>query len=126
MSLPRNKRRSSRRGVAALAIAVGLVAAACGSNGPSLTPAPAVTPAPTAAPSVAPSPSAAASGAGASAGPNVGAVYDTIEQQVQDIRGLRAKKPVPRQVITTDELKQRLTEQFDKAAPPAYVAAPHR
>src|SRR5690242_19162486 len=106
MSLPRNKRRSSRRGVAALAIAVGLVAAACGSNGPSLTPAPAVTPAPTAAPSVAPSPSAAASGAGASPSPNgdANAVYDTIEQQVQDIRGLRAKKPVPRQFITTDEL----------------------
>ena len=111
-----------------LFMAVGLVVAACGSNGPSLTPPPVVAPAPTVAPSVAPSPSAAASGAGASASPNAGtdAVYDTIEQQVQDIRGLRAKKPVPRQFITTAELKQRLTDQFDKDAPPAYVAATER
>ena len=125
MSLPPNPRRSPRRRLVAFAFAAGLIAAACGSNGPSLTPSPVVTPAPTAAPSVAPSPSSSA-GAGASGSPNAGAVYDTIEKQVQDIRGLQARKPVPRQFITTTELKQLLTDQFDKDAPPAYVAANER
>lgn len=126
MSLPRNPRRSPRRGLAALAVAVGLIAAACGSNGPSLTPIPVATPGPTSAPSIAPSPSAGASGASASPTAAADTVYDTIEKQVQDIRGLQAKKPVPRQFITTAELKQLLTDQFDKDAPPAYVAANER
>ena len=53
-------------------------------------------------------------------------LYDAIERDVQEIRGLDAKKPVPRQFITTTDLKERLTAQFDKDAPPAYVAASER
>jgi hypothetical protein len=122
----RDARRPSRRGFGALVIALGLVAAACGSNGPSLTPAPVATTAPTSTPPVAsPSPSGST---GASAGPSqsADAIYDAIEKQVAEIRGLAAKKPVPREFITTDDLKQRLTQQFDKDAPPAYVAANER
>ena len=126
MSIPHDPRRPSRRRFAALAVAVGLLVAACGSNGPSLTPSPIATPEPTAAPSIQPSPST--SGAGASGAPSesTDAIYDTIEKQVQDIRGLQAKKPVPREFITTTELKQLLTDQFDTDAPPAYVAGTER
>jgi len=124
MSAPQDPRRPPRRRFAALAIAIGLIVAGCGSNGPSLTPAPVATPQPTAVPSVAASPSSAGSSATASA--SADAIYDTIEKQVQDIRGLPAKKPVPREFITTAQLKQQLTEQFDKDAPPAYVAGTER
>jgi hypothetical protein len=127
MPVPHDPRRPSRRRFAALLVTIGLIVAACGSNGPSLTPSPVATPAPTVAPSVAPSPSSSgAAGPSANSSAATNAIYDTIEKQVQEIRGLQAKKPVPRQFITTTELKQLLTDQFDKDAPPAYVAANER
>ena len=108
----------------AIALVLALLVAACGSN-PS-SPTPSTQPTPTTAPSAAASsPTPGASGPAPSASSNAAAdaVYDEIEQQVTDIRGLPAKKPVPRQFITADELKAMLTEQFDKDAPPSYVAA---
>ena len=45
---------------------------------------------------------------------------------MQAIRGLKATKAVPRQFITSDELRTMLTEQFDKDTPAAYVAATAR
>jgi hypothetical protein len=125
MSVPQT-RRPSRRRFAAFLVTAGLIVAACGSNGPSLTPAPVATPEPTVAPSAQASPSSSAAGASAAPSEATDAIYDTIEKQVQEIRGLQAKKPVPREFITTTELKQLLTQQFDTDAPPAYVAGTER
>ena len=53
----------------------------------------------------------------------VGAIYDAIETQVAEIRGLQPKREVARQFIDEAELRTLLTEQFDQETPPAYVAA---
>jgi hypothetical protein len=128
MSPIADRRRHRRGALLPLVLVVGLLAAACGSNGPSATPASTATASPGAGASSAPSPTPAPSGAApsASAAGDVDAIYDQIEQQVAEIRGLRPKRAVPRQFITTAELKALLTEQFDKDAPPAYVAANER
>jgi hypothetical protein len=54
------------------------------------------------------------------------AVYDAIEQQVIEMRGLQPSKPVERQVISEAELRTMLTQQFDEETPPAYLAANER
>lgn len=56
----------------------------------------------------------------------MGAVYDAIEQQVIEIRGLRPTRPVPRESIDQAELRTMLTSEFDRESPPAYVAANER
>jgi hypothetical protein len=120
-------RRARPSHAAAIAIVTALLVAACGPTPPS--PRSPATAAPSTAPSVpAASPTPAASGAAPSGSSNAAAnaIYDQIEQQVAAIRGLPAKKPVPREFITTDELKANLTAQFDKDAPPSYVAANER
>jgi hypothetical protein len=110
-----------------IAFVVGLVVAACGSTAPS--PSPSAISVPSTDPSAsAASQTPAASGGAPSATSNasVDAIYDAIEGQVADIRGLPAKKPVPREFITSDQLKAMLTEQFDQDAPASYVAANER
>jgi len=109
----------------AIALAIVLLVAACGSNPSSPTASPI---APSEAPSATASPTPSGSAAAPSASSNAAAdaVYDEIEKQVVQIRGLPAKKPVPRELITTAQLKQQLTDQFDKDAPPAYVAGTER
>ncbi len=132
---PHPFRRPRPSSLVGLALVIALLAAACGSTSPSASPSGSPPPAATAtpaSPSATPSaqPSAASSGSAAgpsaSAGAGADAIYDTIETQVAGIRGLKAKRPVERQIISEAELRAMLAEQFDKESPPAYVAANER
>jgi hypothetical protein len=103
-------------------LALIVLLAACGSTvQPSGTP-PAIATA-TPAPSTPASPSPASSAIPAG---DVDAIFDAIEQQVSDIRGLSASKPVDREFIDRDELRTTLTQLFDEETPPDYLAANER
>ncbi len=119
---------SFRRRLPAIAIlVVALVSSACGGNTPSATSTPALAPiaSPTAPASDAPTGSPAGSpSAGSDA--TADAIYDKVEAQVEAIRGLQAKRPVARQLISEDELRTILTTEFDQETPPAYLAANER
>jgi hypothetical protein len=110
---------------AALIGAMLLAASGCGSSAPTPppsatarppTPSPSVPP-PTASPSPSPSPASSA---------QVDEIYDAIEDQVAEIRGLEPKRAVTRQVIDDAELRTMITELFDEETPPAYLAATER
>jgi hypothetical protein len=121
---PGQRRRSA---VAAIALSLVLLAAACGPQAPSASPSePASLPptpigsvaAPTASPSAgAPSPISSADEA---------AALDKVESQVVAIRGLQPKRPVARQFIDQAELRTLLTQMFDQDTPPAYEAGTER
>ena len=109
--------------------------AACGSADPSASPstspsavtaAPSASPSPVASPSQVASPTASAGTPTASGEAATNAIYDAVETQVQALRGLTAVRPVPRQLITADELRTMLTKEFDDETPPAYLAAQER
>jgi hypothetical protein len=104
----------------ALILSSVLVLAACGSATPS--PSPSASSTPTEAPSVAPSTEPSAS---ASSGGDVDAIYDQIEAQVLELRGL---PPVDVQRETIDEatLAAQTTADFDEDNPADYVAANER
>ena len=127
---PRHTSRRPRASVLVIVVAAVLFAA-CGSADPSASPstsASAVTAAPSASPSSVASPSqvtspTASGGAPAASGEAAtNAIYDAVETQVQALRGLTAVRPVPRQLITADELRTMFTKQFDEETPPAYLA----
>jgi hypothetical protein len=105
--------------VAALIVAA-LIVAGCGTS-PSPTPSP--TPSPSPSPSASAAPSASASPASSA---DIDAIYDAIEAQVVEIRGLEPTEDVRRRVIDEDELRTLITEQFDEETPPDYVAANER
>jgi hypothetical protein len=96
-----------------------LATVGCGSTAP--TPSPSSAAPPTARASATPVAASPSSSPAASA--DIAAVYDVIEQQVIQIRGLRPSAPVPRQSIDQTQLRAMLTEEFDRQSPPAYVAA---
>ena len=120
--------------LAALVVAL-LLVAACGapvrSPLPSIAPvtpsAPAAT-VPAASPSTTPgaSPSDPGRTPSAASSAEVDAIYDAIEVQVAEIRGLTKTREVQRQIIDEDELRQTMTELFDEESPPGYVAATER
>ena len=131
-----------RRSGALAALVAALVVASCGASNPTLPPATATpgavaTPAPTAPPASsnpqteAPSSSPAAfacdqpaSGSAAPAqasGDPSAAAYDLIEQQMQDIRGLRATTKVERDVMDKPALCAFLTKKFHEDNPPELV-----
>jgi hypothetical protein len=56
----------------------------------------------------------------------VDAIYDAIEEQVVEIRGLEPTEEVERRIIDEDELRTLITEQFDEETPPEYVEANER
>ena len=120
-----------------VALIATLLVAACGSSTPtpSATPAPTVGPttaptgvtAPTDAPTAAPSaPSAVACDGAPPASPAAedpasAAIYDAIEQQVQDLRSLRATAKVERDTFDRDALCAYLTQQFTEHNPPELI-----
>jgi hypothetical protein len=106
------------RGVAAVVAALVLIAAACGSSGPTVSPAPTsavATTAPSGAGSVAPT---------AAADPTT--VYASIETQVQAIRGLTAKTPVSPKLLDDAGIRKLTADTFTKSNPPDVVAANER
>lgn len=123
MSHPDPLHRSRRSAVAWFIVVVALLAAACGPTTPSVSPSAAA--ATSSAPATTP-PSASASGVTPTASANADAIYDAVESQVVAIRGLKAVRPVDRQIINETELRTLITQQFDEATPPAYLAANER
>jgi hypothetical protein len=99
-----------------------ILLAACGTSNGSATPT-SVPPSasPTAATSAAP-PSTGVQ----SAPPDPATVYAQIEAQVQQIRGLTAKKPVDPKLLDEAKLKANVTASFEKDNPPALVDANER
>jgi hypothetical protein len=102
-----------------------MLTSACGATTPSTGPSAPVAATPTASTAT---PSAAVSTATSSGSADAGAtaIYDTVEQQVIAIRGLKPTHLVQRQFIDEAELRTMLTQQFDQDTPPAYVAANER
>jgi len=101
-----------------------LVAACGGSTTP--TASPSATAAPTSAPaSASPAASAPTTSSSPAAGGDEDAIYDAIEAQVLEIRGLDAVD-VDRETIDGAELKAMNEADFDKDNPPEYVAANER
>jgi hypothetical protein len=99
-----------------VAVSVLLIAAGCGNAAPTPSPSSASPNLPSTPPPATATPSTAASA-------DVGSIYDAIEQQVIDIRGLKPSRPVPRESIDHAQLRTMLTEEFDRQSPPDYVAA---
>jgi hypothetical protein len=106
--------------VLTLALVATLVAAGCGTSVPSPSPTaapPSATPSPTDSPAGSASPVASA---------DADAIYDEIEGQVVEIRGLQPTEDVARRVIDEDELRSLITQQYDEETPPDYVEANER
>ena len=101
-------RRTAGRRLALLAACLLLVA--CGSSSPS--------PSPTASPSA-----PTASPGPATPTPDPAGVYAAIEAQVQQIRGLTAKKPVTPILLDEATLKKNMAASFTKDNPPDVLAA---
>ncbi|MFL5651397.1 MAG: hypothetical protein ACJ777_08945 [Chloroflexota bacterium] len=119
MSTSRHARRPfAPIGVALVAL---ILVAGCGSatSSSSATTSPSSTPAPTS--TVVP-----AATASPASSLTADAIYDSVEEQVVAIRGLKPTKPVARQFIDGSELRTLLTKQFDEDTPPAYLAANER
>ncbi len=112
-------RSTSRRitRLAALTAGALLLVAACGTAAPSTTPAPTTAPAATPAPTSTPSPSATPAPTGDEA-----ALYRAIEDQVVAERGLEAKQRLEPTVLSEDELRARIEEQFRKDNPADEIA----
>jgi hypothetical protein len=107
-----------RRRLTASLFAVALVVASCGSANPSATQAPSST----AAWSSTATSSASASSSPASSA-ELGAVYETINQQVRAIRGLDEKEHVVPTILSRDDLAKLLAQQVAQETPTATVEA---
>jgi hypothetical protein len=101
----------------ALAIATLLVAAACGDAAP--TASPSAAPSATAAPTATTAPSSSTGAA------DVDAIYDAIEAQVIELRGLEPAD-VQRETIDAAALAERTSADFDADNPVEYVEANER
>jgi hypothetical protein len=119
-SIPAPRR---RRAAAAVVLALTLVAAGCGPANPSgsvapsgSAPAPSATPVPTGSP-------VASAGPGGSAD---AAVYEQINAQVREIRGLEEKQKVTPQILSPEAMGELLEKQLRTETPPDIVAAYER
>ena len=106
--------RLPRGRTAAVLVAVALLYAACGTS--TATPSPS-----TAAPSAAPTATAAPTTT-----PDPATVYAEIEQQVQQLRELKAKTPVDPTLLDDATLKKNMSAAFSKENPPELIAAQQR
>jgi hypothetical protein len=114
-SAPMTNRHVSR-GASLLAIA--LLAAACGTNGPTAAP-PTASPVPT--PAASPSPTSSAGAPSPAASDANAALYAQIEAQVAQIRGLQPTKPVAREVLDVNGLRDYITQSFNEDNPASLV-----
>jgi hypothetical protein len=95
-----------------------LVASGCGNTAP--TTAPSAAPVATASPSASASPTASPSPVSSA---DLDAIYDAIEAQVVEVRGLQPKREVLRKFIDESELRTLMSDAFDAQTPPDYLAA---
>jgi len=121
MSDPRPRGPIRPPSVVTLIVVTVLIAAGCGTS-PSPSPSATLTPSPP-TPSATPAQSASPSAASSA---EVDAIYDAIQDQVVEIRGLQATDEVSRRVIDEAELRTLIAAQFDEDAPREYVAANER
>jgi len=105
--------------VAVVAIAATLLLAACGSAAPSATPTAEPTPALSA--TAAPTPSATPAATPIPSG-DLAALYREIEDQVAELRELPAKERLEPSVLSQDEVRERIREQFEKDNPADEIA----
>ncbi len=110
--------------LAALLTVAAIVLAACGPTTPIASPQASGTPS-TAPSTVAPASAAPASDVPSASPDDASAVFDAIEAQVLEIRGLAAVQ-VERATIDEDELVSLTTADFDKDYPESYVLANER
>lgn len=106
----------------ALPVLIPMLVGAGGCGSPAPTPTPSSAPSQTIAPATA-TPRASSPSPSPTASADVAAIYDAIEQQVIQIRGLQPSRPVPRQSIDQAQLRTMMTDEFDRQSPPDYVAA---
>ncbi|OGO56840.1 MAG: hypothetical protein A2V85_13705 [Chloroflexi bacterium RBG_16_72_14] len=100
-------------------VAVLLLVAACGSPGPSATPtAPPATASPTPSPSATASPGPTPTPV---ASDDHAALYEEIETQVAELRGLQPTKPVDRAVLDEAGLREFVTTSFNEDNPEELV-----
>ena len=122
----RRPRHRVRAVLAIAALVLALVLAACNSANPTTAPSPSSTP--TTAPP-APSESAAPSEAPASPSDAPSAadpIYDEIEQEVADMRGLQPTGEVDRRTIDRAELTTEIEQLYHAETPPELIAARER
>ncbi len=126
MHVPPRERPSVARRLPLL-LFVTLTLVACGTSsatptGASLaTPSPAISGGPGS-----PGPSSGTATASPSASPDDASVYAAIEAQVQELRGLKAKRPVDPKLLDEATLKTNIEASFLKANPPEQLAATQR
>jgi hypothetical protein len=111
--------RAAPRRIGALAVATVLLVAACGGTGPSAAPTDPSTPTPSATATPAPSttPDATPIPDG-----DLAALYREIEDQVSELRELPAEERLEPTVLSPDEVRERIREQFEKDNPPDEIA----
>ena len=117
-------RRHPRRALVVLGLAVVLAAAGCDATKPSGSVGASASPSP--ATSAAPSPSASPSGPAASISPELAKVYQDIDAQVREIRGLPEKQPVTPTILSKAEMAKLLEAQLNTDSPPALLSAYER
>ncbi len=101
------------------------------SETPGATPSPTVPATPSPATSASPSGGPSASGsAAASASPGASqdltAIYEAVNEQVQEIRGLEEREPVEAQIVSSDELGDILAKAVREDTPPDLLATYER
>ncbi|HSW41353.1 MAG TPA: hypothetical protein VLM76_02470 [Patescibacteria group bacterium] len=104
--------------LAALLAAVLLVLVAC-APAPPASPTPPASPLPTATPAASPSPSPSPTRAPAG---DLAALYREIQDQVVAERGLAAKERLEPTILSADEVRVRIREQFEKDNPADEIA----
>jgi hypothetical protein len=117
-------RRHPRRALAALGLAMVLAAAGCDATKPSGSAVPSASPSPVT--SAAPTASASPSAPAASISPELAKVYEEINAQVRDIRGLQEKQPVTPTILSKAEMAKLLEAQLKTDSPPALLSAYER
>ncbi|HET7471880.1 MAG TPA: hypothetical protein VFJ71_02035 [Candidatus Limnocylindrales bacterium] len=116
----------ARRRPGAVAVALLFVAVGCGPANPPGSASPsAASPSSSLPPSTAPSASSDGSPSPVASSPDT-AVYDQINAQVRDIRGLTEKQPVTPTILSPEEMGDLLAKQLKEETPPALVSAYER
>jgi hypothetical protein len=117
-------RRHPLRALAVFGLAVVLAAAGCDATKPSGSVAPSA--APSSATSATPEPSASSSSPTASISPELARIYQDINSQVRQIRGLQEKQPVTPTILSKADMAKLLEAQLKSDSPPELLSAYER